>query len=76
MRFFLLVFDRANSRLVDDVAEFESSDEALTMRLAREAQERVRGHGDIEVVVLGAENREALEATHSRYFGSPMELAG
>lgn len=76
MRFFLLVFDRANSRLVEDVAEFDSSAEALTARLSREAIERTLGRSNIEVVVLGAENREDLEKTHSRYFGSPLELAG
>jgi hypothetical protein len=75
MRFFLLVFDRSGGRLVDDVAEFASSKAALNARLAREAVERRLGHDGIEVVVLGAESREALEKTHSRYFDS-LPLAG
>jgi len=73
MRYFLLVFDRAAGRLVDEVKEFDSSADALGARFEREQAER--GNASIEVVVLGAENRRALEATHARYFGAAGELA-
>ena len=71
MTYFLLVFDRGRGQLVQDVEEFEDAESAIRARFQRETD-----HPDptIEVVVLGAQDREALEKTHSRYFGSPREL--
>jgi hypothetical protein len=74
MRYFLIVFDRGAGRLVEDVKEFTDASEALAGRFKREQLER--GNPAIEVVVLGAENRDALEKTHSRYFGKAGDLAG
>ncbi len=77
MKYFLLVFDRAAGRLLDE-AEFESNEAALRERFRREA---TAGPTD-EIVVLGAESAEALRKTHGRYFqdrvvvdvGSPRVL--
>jgi hypothetical protein len=72
MRYFLIVFDRSSSHLVDDVTEFEHASEALSARFERERLER--GNPSMEVVVLGAEDRESLEKTHSRYFSNTVDL--
>jgi hypothetical protein len=76
VRFFLIVFDRAHGRIVQDVREFpeDRRDEALAARFREE--DNHRNDSDIEVVVLGAADREALENTHSRYFGTIRELSG
>jgi hypothetical protein len=71
MRYFLLVFDRQQGRLIGDVKEFSDSGEAVRARFAHEIEFR---DGNVEVVVLGASSREALENTHSRYFGLGREL--
>jgi hypothetical protein len=71
MTYYLLVFDRRRGQLVEDVQPFSDASEAMSARFHREA---VLTSPDIEVVVLGAASREALENTHSRYFGSPHEL--
>jgi hypothetical protein len=71
MRYFLLVYDGRQGQLVDEV-EFEDEMEALAARFDRERGERA--NEDIEVVVLGARSRAALERTHARYFKSTNEL--
>jgi hypothetical protein len=73
MIYFLLVFDRAHRELIGEIEEFADADEAVRARFAKEAS--LAGLQGVEVVVLGAESREALENTHSRYFGTPRELA-
>lgn len=68
---FLLVYDRSSQRLVFEQS-FRSHLEALRSRFKAEA--KYAGQ-DVEVVVLGAESREALMETHGRYFLSAQELA-
>jgi hypothetical protein len=74
MNYYLLVFDRRNRRLVEEVKEFDDAVDAVRARFRREASDAVDG-SDLEVVVLGAASRKALENTHSRYFGSGRELS-
>ena len=70
MKYFLLVFDRTQRKLTE-VEEFDNAELAVHARFQREAA----GPGpDVEVVVLGAASREALENTHSRYFNSGREM--
>lgn len=69
MRYFLLVYDRSKGVLLSE-EEFESEDRALDERF--EVEKRIPD--DVEVVVLGAESREALRKTHSRYFTSLRDL--
>jgi hypothetical protein len=71
MTYFLLVFDRQHRRLIGEVEEFADSGAALRARFDREI---AFPGGQVEVVVLGASSREALENTHSRYFGHGREL--
>ncbi len=71
MRYFLVVFNRAD-RQVLALEEYEDSNVALKERFSREA---ASPSADIEIVVLGADSREALEKTHSRYFRVRSELS-
>jgi hypothetical protein len=72
VKYFLLVFDRAHRELVGEIEEFSDPNDALRARFRWGA--KLGSRQGVEVVVLGAENREALENTHSRYFG-PRELS-
>lgn len=73
MRYFLVVYNR-NSGAVE-VKGFTAGqrEQALEERFDRELAERYRP--EMEVVLLGAESRAALEKTHARYFKSAAELA-
>lgn len=69
---FLLVFDRAHSRLLREQI-FAEHRRALEERFC--AERLHRDNPDIEVVVLSAESREALRLTHARYFQTVSSLA-
>ena len=71
MRYYLIVFDRENHRIVE-LKEFAESEDAVHMRFKREIDHSERGY---EVVVLGATSKEALVNTHSRYFDTGRELS-
>jgi hypothetical protein len=64
MHHFLITFNRRTA--VVDVEEFDDATEALQARFAAERRKHLSS--DIEIVVLNAPSREALKATHSRYF--------
>lgn len=69
---FLLVFDRAEGRLLS-ITPFAERAEALRARFATEKVHRQ--NPSIEVVVLTAPSESALRRTHSRYFESFGEMA-
>jgi hypothetical protein len=71
--YFLLVFDRRKRRLTAEPREFADSAAAVRARFEVEASDH---DPDLEVVVLGAASREALEKTHSRYFGVVSAFVG
>jgi hypothetical protein len=73
MRYFLVIYNRITGAV--DVKNFAASqrEQALEERFARELEERHQP--EMEVVLLGAESRAALERTHARYFHSVEELA-
>lgn len=66
-----MVFNRANQQILN-LDEYDDADVAIRERFAREA---ASPNADIEIVVLGADSREALEKTHSRYFRVRSELS-
>ena len=72
MSHFLIVFDRASSRLLSEQC-FDDHRQALEARFRTERMHRT--DPDIEVVVLSAESKEALRLTHARYFQSMSSLA-
>jgi len=65
--YYLLVFSRRRGELVREIEEFADQGVAMAERLRLEIDNR--DNPDLEIVVLGAESREAMENTHSRYFG-------
>lgn len=75
MKYFLLVYDRRNGRLVDQ-REYASVERA---RAVSERHTTLREYADfpeIEVVLLAADSVESLKRTHRRYFTDrPEELA-
>lgn len=74
MRLFLIVYDRRGGQVLrlDEYGEEERT-AAARERLVLEKQHR--GDPNVEVVIISAPSREALERTHGRYFKSPSELA-
>jgi len=75
MKHFLLVYDTRAGRLLEEPKEYEAADRAMALedRFERERLERRNSH--IEVVLITAPSRHALERTHSRYFKTGEELA-
>jgi hypothetical protein len=65
--YYLLVFNRRRGELVREIQEFADQRVAMTERLRLEIENKQ--NPDLEIVVLGAESRAAMENTHSRYFG-------
>jgi hypothetical protein len=70
MKYYVIVFDRDQREIVN-LEEFNESREALKARFKREID---NPGSTLEIVVLGAENEEALKRTHSRYFGDIQEF--
>ncbi len=74
MRYFLVVYDRARGELLD-VTEYSAADRHKALEARFRLEEAERDNAALEIVVLGAESRQALERTHGRYFKTPGELA-
>lgn len=74
MKHFLLVYDQAAGRIlrIDEFGDVERS-VALDTRFALEREHA--GNPNLEIIVLGAADRAALESTHARYFKDVQELA-
>jgi len=72
VKHFLIIFDRSESRVLS-LEAFEDPREAIRERFL--AERRHRGNHDIEIVVLGAQSKAALKATHARYFEDFKQLA-
>lgn len=72
MNHYLIVFDRSESRVLS-IEECPSSSAAMQARFKAEALHR--GNHEIEIVVLGAKSKDALRATHARYFEQMKDMA-
>ncbi|MCW2545504.1 MAG: hypothetical protein JWM40_3056 [Frankiales bacterium] len=72
VKHFLIVFDRATGELVSEV-EFDDATEAHRVRF--ETERGLKDAATTEVVVLTAEDRDALRRTHGRYFESLSSIA-
>ncbi len=73
MSYYLVVYDRSTGAV--EVEEYTDNERELALhrRFIREREQAKRP--EVEIVVLGAESREALEQTHGRYFKTFQELA-
>lgn len=66
---FLVVYDLRAGCLVAFTSYGTDIERALAAYAEVEAEYRDRSdHADFEIVLLGADSRETLEQTHSRYF--------
>ena len=72
VKHFLLVYRRSTAELISCKDFGEDRAAALAARFAAEMTQRT--DPDVEVVVLSADSRETLAATHSRYFRTMSEL--
>jgi hypothetical protein len=73
MSYYLVVYDRSTGAV--EVEEFADAERDLALHRRFEREREQPNRPEIEVVVLGAESREALEQTHARYFKTFQELA-
>jgi hypothetical protein len=73
MGYYLVVYDRSTGAV--EVEEFTDQQQDLALHRRFEYEREQRNRSEVEVVVLGAESREALERTHARYFKTVQELA-
>ncbi len=74
MKHFLVTYDRAAGKLLT-FREFEDFERNDALQESFRLERTHRDNPDVEVVLLGAESRRALEKTHSRYFKALDELA-
>jgi hypothetical protein len=71
---FLLQYDRPQGRLVT-LREFPDAERLLAENARMDLEVALnRSHTEHEVVLLQAENKEALRQTHRRYFADLREL--
>lgn len=72
MNHYLIVFDRSEGRLL----RFDACPSSAHAMKERFRAERLhRDHPNIEIVVLGARSKDAVRATHARYFDGVGTLA-
>lgn len=70
---FLLVYDRALGRLLDQQAFGDDTDSAVAAYA--EAEHRYEGDSRIEIVLIGSDSLETIRVTHANYF-APDEAEG
>lgn len=71
MKYFLLAYDRPRGEILSE-DEFATWQDGMAARFA--AERAYVDRPDIEVVLLGAESRDALRKTHRRYFETIGEM--
>ncbi|MDH6188319.1 hypothetical protein M2168_001351 [Streptomyces sp. CZ24] len=74
LRHFLLVYNRHTGH-TDVRQEFPASETRAALRARFKLERELRGHDDIEIVVLTGASFEGLRKTHSRYFGGGARRA-
>lgn len=74
MTHFLLVYDQAAGRLLQ-IEEFSDPDRAIALEKRFALERQHAADPNLEVIVLSAASRSALEATHARYFKDVQDLA-
>ena len=70
MRFYLIAYKRRRGEITG-LRDYATQDEALAERFRLEDS---RVDADLELVVLGAQNKDDLVKTHARYFKSMRQL--
>jgi hypothetical protein len=68
---FLIIYDLRRGKLIDFQLFGHDIDRATEAYAETEREYRERSdHEDFEIVLVGADSRETIEQTHSRYFKS------
>jgi hypothetical protein len=77
MRYFLIVYDRKEGRLVEDPPREFDQEDAATEAYA-DLERSYLDDRNVEVVLVGADSLDTVRQTHSNYFGSELSelLAG
>jgi hypothetical protein len=73
MTHFLIVYRRTSGSVLE-MRQYDEPARTAAMQARSEKELTYRSDGDVEVVLLTAESREALERTHSRYFRTGKQL--
>lgn len=71
--YFVLVYDRSVGKL-ESFKSFGEDERGLALDARFDLERQHLGDSRREVIMLGADSREALVRTHSRYFKSMREL--
>lgn len=74
MTHFLLVYDLSGGRVLL-LEEFVDADRAAALEKRFALEREHASDPNLEIIVLTAPDRAALEATHARYFKNVQELA-
>lgn len=72
LKHFLLVFDHTQSRFVEEPREFSDATEATSAYA--EVEQRYSKEDLVEVVLIGSDSFETVQATHSNYFDGTVAL--
>lgn len=70
---FLLVYDLNIGQLVEQL-EFTDAEEAAASYA--EMEEKHRGNGDLEIVLVGADSIDTIKVTHGHYFDEEFDADG
>ena len=73
IRHFLLVFDRAEGRLLEEEHFHEDGAAALAAYEAKEQQNA--GDRNIEVVLIGSDSIDTVRVTHANYFDGNVAVS-
>jgi hypothetical protein len=74
LRYYLIVYDTGAQRLSGDPDEFDDAEAAQTAFV--EAEERLRGEGELQVVMFVARSLDNVRSTHPHYFDDAAEAGG
>ncbi len=71
---FVIVYDQTAGEVIE-LTEFPDTERSRALDVRFELERQYQDRPNIEVVALGADSREDLEATHGRYFKTIAQLA-
>jgi predicted amidophosphoribosyltransferase len=74
LKHFLLVYNRRTGETVVQ-QEFSAAEGRQAVRARFQLERELRGHDDIEIVVLTGTSLASLRKTHSRYFSGATDRA-
>jgi hypothetical protein len=74
LRYYLIVYDTGAQRLRHDPDEFVDAERAQSAFV--EAEERLRGEGELQVVMFVARSLDSVRSTHPHYFDEAAEHGG